>query len=142
MFRNGLKFSKWNFIIISIGIVFLILRIFLELEWIYCLIFPLISGLIIVNFSLKASTIKSLSDFWSNNKIVVFYSFLIMFGLIHLGNYELTSELWKYSLVLILPHIIGGFIYSYARLNSGIILAIGLHSLNNGLPQLIKLIME
>ncbi|WP_040282668.1 hypothetical protein [Psychroserpens damuponensis] len=92
-FRNGLRFSKWNFIITSIGMVFLILRIFLKLDWIYCLIYPLISG-IIVYLSLKEAIIGLLFKFWDDNKKTIFYSFLIVFGLIHLGNYELTSELW------------------------------------------------
>ena len=140
-FRIGLKFSKRNFIILLIGIVYYTLRITTSLELIYCIIFPLVFGLI-MHLTLKENNIERLSKFWVNNKRKIFYTLLLAFGFIHLGNYEITPELLIFSSVIVLPHIFAGFIYSYARLNSGIILAICLHSLNNGIPELIAMIVE
>jgi len=138
-FRIGLKFSKWNFIIASIGLLLLTLRVILQLEWIYCLILSLVFGIIMTQI-LKDKIVVFLSQFWNNNRRKIFYTLLFLFGISHLGNYEITTELLSFSLIILLPHLSAGFIYSYARLNSGIILAICLHSFNNGLPKLIAMI--
>jgi len=61
---------------------------------------------------------------------------------LHLKNYELTTELLIFSPIFILPRILGGILFSYIRLNSGILLAILFHSFNNGILKVIKIIAE
>ena len=140
-FRIGLKFSKWNFTIASIAMVLSTSRVIFQIEWTYCIIICIVFG-IILYLILKDRAVNFLSEFWLNNRRKIFYILLFLFGIGHLGNYEITSELLIFSLIIILPHLSAGFIYSYARLNSGIILAICIHSLNNGLPKIIAMIAE
>ena len=139
LFRIGLKFSKWNFIIMTVGLSYFGLRIIPDFEWFHRLIIALIIGIIIF-LNLNKNNLDFLSKFWIKNKRMIFYGLLLLFGLIHLVNYDLNLKVLSFTIIIILPHIIGGFVYSYARFNSGIILAICLHSLNNGLPKLITMI--
>ena len=138
-YRLGLIFSKRNLTVTIAGIFYFALKNFTELDRIYCLMLSLALG-VIVYFSLNQSTVVKLSEFWKNNRPKVFYGLLLIFGLMHLVNFEITVELLIFSLIVILPKLVAGFIYGYARLSSGIVLAICLHSLNNGLPKLIQML--
>ena len=140
-YRIGLIFSKKNLTFTIIGISYFSLKYSTELERIYCIMIAFTLGLILY-FSLNQRNVDILSEFWENNRRKIFYGLLLIFGLIHLVNYEFTTELLIFSLIVILPRLVAGFIYSYARLSSGIFLAICVHSLNNGIPILISMIAQ
>ena len=140
-YRIGLIFSKRNLTITVIGITYYILRYTSEFGRIYCIMIAFAIGLILY-LSLNQKMIELLSDFWKNNRIKVFYGLIFIFAFIHLVNYDITPELILFSFIVVLPRIVAGFIYSYARLSSGIFLAIFVHSLNNGLPILILMIAQ
>lgn len=140
-YRIGIIFSKQNLTITAIGISYFILLSLTKFQKLYCASIALSLGTILY-FSLKKNIVKLLSEFWKENKRKVFYGLLLIFSFLHLGNYEITIELLIFSPIVILRHFLAGFIYSYARLNSGIILAICLHSLNNSLLFIILLIFR
>lgn len=140
-FRLPLKFSKNNLLIASIGIAFTFSRIIAEIEYVYSSIISIGVG-ILSYFLLSPKVIEVLSKFWSSNKLLIFYTSLITFSFLHLKNYEITYELLLFSPIIILPRILGGLLFSYVRLNSGIIIAICFHSFNNGIIRVIKMIVE
>jgi membrane protease YdiL (CAAX protease family) len=140
-FRVGLIYSKRNLTITIIGISYFILKNTLGLERFICIMIACTLGLVLY-FSLNQVNDDLLSKFWKKNRRKIFYGLLLIFGLPHLANYELTTELLIFSPIIVLPHIVAGIIYSYARLSSGMILAICIHSFNNGILPLISLIAE
>jgi hypothetical protein len=97
---------------------------------------------IVLYLSFNQKNVDLFSKFWKMNRRKIFYGLLLIFSVPHLGNYELTTELLIFSPIVILPHLVAGFIYSYARLSSGIILAICIHSFNNGILPLMALIVK
>lgn len=140
-YRSGLIFSKQNLLIALFGISYLISKNALELDRISSLMTATILG-IVLHFSLNQKKNDILSKLWTNNRRKIFYGLLLSFSLAHLANYELTKELLLFSPIIILSHLTSGFIYSYARLSSGIFLAIFIHSFNNGISFLIGIILE
>ncbi|WP_344930967.1 hypothetical protein [Aquimarina addita] len=140
-FRLPLKFSKWNLIISAMGLNLAILKIFGEIEYLYCFIISAAIGITLYLF-LKQNTIELFQKFWTNNKLIVFYFFLLIFSFLHLKNYELTAEVLLFSPVIILPRILGAMVYSYIRLSSGILLAICFHAFNNGIFKIITIISD
>lgn len=131
-FRLGLKFTKWNFVIMLTGLTFLSLKIFFKLDLVSSITIGAVSVFVFSIF-LKKQTLEKLTQFWKNNRLVVFYGLLICFSTLHLSNYELHFSNLLYAPILVLPHFFAGLIFSYARLKSGIILSISLHILNNAL---------
>ncbi|WP_299261436.1 CPBP family glutamic-type intramembrane protease [uncultured Aquimarina sp.] len=140
-YRIGLLFSKRNLTITIIGISYFTLKNLSELDRLYCILIALGIG-VALYLSLNQKFVDLFSKFWKMNRRKIFYGLLLIFSLPHLANYEITTELLIFSPIVILPHLVAGFIYSYARLNSGIILAICIHSFNNGIIPLISLITE
>lgn len=140
-YRIGLLFTKRNLTITIIGISYFTLKNISELERFYCILIAVGIG-VFLYLSLNQKFVELFSNFWKMNKRKIFYGLLLIFGLSHLVNYELTTEVLIFSPIVILPHLVAGFIYSYARLNSGILLAICIHSFNNGIIPLVLLITE
>jgi hypothetical protein len=140
-YRIGLLFSKRNLTITTVGISYFTLMNLLELERLYSILIALGIG-VVLYLSLNQKIVNLLSEFWKTNRRKIFYGLLLIFSLPHLANYELTSELLIFSPIVILPHLVAGIIYSYARLSSGIILAICIHSFNNGIIPLIAILMK
>lgn len=137
-FRLALKFSKVNFTIALIGIGITICRIF-TLDYMLSITIGFGIGTI-TYLCLTKRMLGILSVKWSQHKLFVFYSSLLIFSYFHLGNYELTTELLLFSPIFLLPKILAGIFYSYVRLNSGILLAIGFHAFNNGIFKIINIL--
>tara|TARA_R110000744_G_scaffold240057_2_gene357506 strand:- start:489 stop:1184 length:696 start_codon:yes stop_codon:yes gene_type:complete len=131
-FRLGLKFTKWNFVIMFTGLTFISLKILFKLGWVTSITIGAVST-IVFSILLKKQILEKLTEFWKNNRLVIFYFLLICFSTLHLSNYELNYSSLLYVPILFLPHFFTGLIFSYARLESGIILSISLHILNNAL---------
>ena len=62
----------------------------------------------------------------------IFYAFAILFGYVHITNFEITTNVILLSPILILPQTILGLILGYLRLKIGLIYAMLLHALYNG----------
>ncbi len=63
----------------------------------------------------------------------IFYGFAIFFGFIHISNYEMSTAILIASPILIAPQIALGLILGYTRVKLGLVYAILLHMLFNGL---------
>jgi len=140
-FRLPIKFSKRNLIIASISLSLISLRIFLQLDYLYSLVISFTIG-VLLYYIIQDKLIKLISTFWSKNKLVIFYSLLMIFSLYHLKKYEITTDLLIFSPIILLPRILSAIVYSYVRLSSGIITAIVIHALNNGVPKIILMIVN
>lgn len=139
-FRLPLKFSKLNLTIGAFGFVLILCRIIAELDYVLSFVIAISSSFVLFAM-INARIIVKLGEFWSKNKVGIFYITLLIFSLLHLKNYNITIELIAISPIVILPKILKGIFYSYVRLNYGIILAVCFHFLNNGFLSIIKLIM-
>ena len=131
-FRLKLIFSKRNFLIMFTGITYITLKITLQIDK-YSSLFITITLALLLGFLLKNNTLKRVEKFWKINRLLIFYFLLFSFAILHATNYKLEASTLIYTPLLILPQLLAGFIYSYVRLNSGIIMSISLHIFNNGL---------
>lgn len=132
IFRLNLKFSKRNFLIMFAGIAYSIFKIIIQLDWYYALLITSILTLLL-GVLLKNEVLVQLAEFWKKNRLTVFYFLLFSFALLHITNYDLNFSFLMYVPILILPHLLAGIVFSYARLESGIVMAISVHILNNAL---------
>lgn len=70
----------------------------------------------------------------------IFYGFAILFGYIHIYNYEITAYTLLLSPILVAPQIVLGLFLGYLRVKLGLIYSMLLHALYNGfltLPMLL-----
>jgi membrane protease YdiL (CAAX protease family) len=63
----------------------------------------------------------------------IFYTSAILFGLIHLDNYDLTNVNPLVALFYILPHTVAGFLFGYARMRLGFWYGYAFHGLSNAI---------
>lgn len=70
------------------------------------------------------------ADFFRRYVAVYYYVSALLFGFIHLTNYT-TLSAWWYAPFLILPQLIGGFLFGYARIRLGFWYAVLAHTLGN-----------
>jgi len=62
----------------------------------------------------------------------IFYSFAIIFGGIHLSNYDISTTILILAPILIAPQIVLGLILGYTRIKLGLLYSILFHMLFNG----------
>ena len=68
----------------------------------------------------------------------LYYLSALLFGLVHIYNYDYTNtEVLIFVVAICMPQIISGLFLGYVRIKYGIIGAIILHGLLNGLPSFI-----
>ncbi len=138
-YRIGLLFSKRNITITIIGISYFTLKKLSEFDRLYCVLIALGIGISIC-LILNHKRDDLFFEIWKTNRRKIFYTLLLLFSFLHITDYEITNKLLIYSPIVMLPHFVAGFIYSYARLSSGVILAICIHSFNNGISPLLVII--
>lgn len=81
---------------------------------------------------------KSKEEVWSSweaswhrrYKIVIYLSALV-FGLVHISNFEVSTEIIVASPLLIAPQVVIGFFLAYLRVRYGLIWSFFLHALHN-----------
>lgn len=61
-----------------------------------------------------------------------FYSLALIFGYVHLFNFEITTKILLFSPLLVLPQIVLGLVFGYIRVRFGLIYSILLHAMYNG----------
>ncbi len=61
----------------------------------------------------------------------IFYILTLIFGFIHISNFELTKSTILLSPILVAPQISVGFILGFIRVRFGLVWAMALHSLYN-----------
>lgn len=64
---------------------------------------------------------------------IVFYTFAIIFGLIHIANFNTTLNVVLLSPILVAPQIILGGYLGFIRVRFGLIWSIALHACYNGI---------
>lgn len=138
-FRLPLRFSRWNLIIALFGLSFIFLRVGFELDWLISFFLALTIAVLTLGWATDKK-LDILHSIWKKNQRLAFYILLLTFSFLHLKNYNLTLELILFSPIIILPRFLGGLIFSYVRLSSGIILAIGFHAFNNGIFRIISIL--
>lgn len=77
---------------------------------------------------------RILKYFWCKHFKIIFYSIIILFGAVHITNFDNLSTFHYILLpIIVFPQIVMGFFLGYVRVRfeNGFILAISLHSLNN-----------
>lgn len=81
---------------------------------------------------------------FKNSKIkfkYIFYAFALIFGYVHIYNYNVTLNVLLLSPILVSPQIILGCFLGYLRVRLGLIYSILLHGLYNGILTLPVLFM-
>jgi membrane protease YdiL (CAAX protease family) len=81
----------------------------------------------------KARTEIALSNFWLNHFSGIFYFSAVLFGFIHLTNYEFNFTILLLSPMLILPQFIAGLFLGYLRIKYDLILAYIMHAIHNAI---------
>ena len=71
-----------------------------------------------------------------------FYALALIFGYIHLSNYEIDTQILLFSPILVAPQILLGLIFGYIRVRFGFIWAIAMHSFYNGTLVIIALLAQ
>lgn len=64
---------------------------------------------------------------------IAFYSFAILFGFVHISNFEITTNVLLLSPLLVLPQILLGGYLGFIRIRFGLHWAIFLHAAYNGI---------
>ena len=67
----------------------------------------------------------------NKNYSIFIYGTSIIFGLIHLGNFQNSDKFWWLLPILVLPQVTAGMIFAYARLRYGLLAAIITHGGHN-----------
>jgi len=129
-FRSVLKPKKIFLSLFLFSLFIFIFRIF-EYKWIVsCLVSATL--IILISFYLLKFEINRnvLNMYFKNYRLIVYVS-SILFGLIHILNYNLTLPIILLSPIFFLPQIIAGFAYAFIRTKFGLILSIFSHSFYN-----------
>lgn len=63
----------------------------------------------------------------------IFYGIALLFGFVHISNYELSTTILIFSPLLISPQIVAGLILGYTRVKLGLHYSIVLHMVFNGI---------
>ncbi|MDO1514637.1 CPBP family intramembrane metalloprotease [Maribacter confluentis] len=61
----------------------------------------------------------------------IFYAFTILFGLVHISNFEWSTQVILFAPLLVAPQICAGFILGFIRIKFGLLWSIILHGLYN-----------
>ncbi|MEH6513665.1 CPBP family intramembrane glutamic endopeptidase [Maribacter arcticus] len=71
--------------------------------------------------------------FFKNSKYfpIILYIFTIAFGLVHISNFELTTQVLLLSPLLVAPQISVGFLLGYIRVKFGLFWSMALHACYN-----------
>jgi hypothetical protein len=134
IFRLPLRISSFSFSI-SISILILVITKLLVCPTIgyefYLLAIPL-TFLLNAFYSHKKSLLAMIKAFWGSHFKYIFYSFSIIFGLLHLSNFE-EIYWWMivFSPLITLPHIIMGLFLGFIRMNFSFLHALIFHATIN-----------
>lgn len=95
-----------------------------------------------ISFFLLNKLAHRIKIFWNNNFKWIFYFSILVFGLVHIMNYEINIYSLLLTPLIILPQLISGSFYGFIRVQYGIIYGIIAHILNNTLIFLITMFIE
>lgn len=64
---------------------------------------------------------------------IAFFSFALLFGYVHITNFEISTNVLLFSPILVAPQIYLGLILGYIRVRFGLIWSILMHGIYNGI---------
>lgn len=142
VWRLPLRYTEVNLTISGLlATLFVVRRLLLKFgifgattRWLWSAIFALLVACV-VRVLLRTEPVERLtSRIWSNHFRSVAYVSCFGFGLLHISNFrfpEFTTETLMLAPLLVLPQIISGFIFAFARMRLGMIWCIVLHAAMN-----------
>lgn len=79
--------------------------------------------------------------FFKNSKFFkfAFYGFTLLFGYVHIFNFEISTNVLLFSPILVAPQIYLGLVLGYMRVRFGLIWAMLMHAVYNGILVAISL---
>ncbi|WP_439881159.1 CPBP family glutamic-type intramembrane protease [Pontibacter sp. MBLB2868] len=134
LFRYGLRFSKGYLVfffvallLVSAGYAYSVL----PLTW--ALVVLATFGLLLILFLSYSSTIigEFLRPRWARMYKVIFYVVALLFGFVHLTNFEYSTTLLLLSPLLVAPQLVGGLLFGYIRVRQGFFWGYALHAGHN-----------
>ena len=69
---------------------------------------------------------------------IAFYVFAILFGFVHITNFELTTNVLILSPILVLPQTLVGGYFGFIRVRFGLLWSIALHGSYNAILMLVS----
>lgn len=87
--------------------------------------------LLIFYFLNKESFNSLVLSAWKNHFAWIFFIFAACFGIAHISNYQLSTRVFLFFPLLILPQLIMGVLCGYVRLYLGFFWGYALHALHN-----------
>lgn len=137
------QFPVWQLLLLVVLLVpfleELIFRAYLRFD--RNLLFILILG--VIGFTGKENRARAETAIrrrWDAYYPTIFYLAAVIFGLVHISNYEMTSEVLWVAPILVLPQIVVGLLLGFLRVRYGLIWGFFLHALHNfaflGIPLL------
>ena len=63
---------------------------------------------------------------------IAFYFFTLLFGYVHIFNFEITPKIVLLSPLLVAPQIVVGIVFGYIRVRLGLVYSMLLHACYNG----------
>lgn len=126
MFRLFLKFSRARF---NISFLLISLSSFAFSSIVGSVM--LVLWLVFAIALLDRRYYTNMKYFWLRNRVAVFWLIVLLFGLIHLDNYDLGMIPWYLYLPTVLPQLIGGVFLGIVRIRFGFLWAILLHASYN-----------
>ena len=89
----------------------------------------------------KIKTQFYLRNFWRKNFRLIFYLSALLFSLLHLTNFEISTIILIFAPILIASQFFGGLVLGYLRVRYNLLLAILSHSLFNTILFTVSLIV-
>jgi len=72
-------------------------------------------------------------QFWISRYRVIFYFSAVLFGLIHITNYEISPMVLLFAPIIIAPQFAAGLLLGYLRVRHGVISGFLLHAMHNAI---------
>jgi membrane protease YdiL (CAAX protease family) len=126
MFRLFLKFSRARFNI-SFFLISLSSFVFSGVVGSVMMVLWLVIAIMLIDRKYYIA----IQYFWLKNRKVVFWAVVLLFGLVHLDNYDLNMIPWYLYFPTVLPQLIGGVFLGIVRIRFGFLWAILLHAAFN-----------
>ncbi len=79
----------------------------------------------------RNNTYHRLKKYWEKYYKVVIYFSALLFAYIHITNYDINTDIWLFSPLLVSPQFVIGLFLAYIRVKFGLVWAILFHALHN-----------
>lgn len=144
IFRLWLRFNPFYFAVSIFSLILVISSAYYQVPFysfddtlLLRLLIALIPSLFV--YLILVNKFKDLQYFWNTHFNKILYFSIVLFGLLHITNYELSSRNMLLSPILTLPQLVSGVFLSYVRIKYGFFYGCLYHAIHNIIPVLINL---